>query len=416
MTRRLLLSAYLLCTLFVLSKGLLAQGTDPATKPAEHFVGTVTAVDAANQVVTLKEDRTGAERPVRLQNTRTLLKVSPGAKDLKAAVRITVSDLAVGDRVDVRGSKTESDPNAVEARSVVLMSSRELQQAHQNEASAWQRSTSGTVSAVDPASKKLTVMIRSAEGPKPLTVDASAATFTRYSPEHPKSATPSQLSDVQTGDQVKIIGEKSADGSSVAAQKIYSGTFKTIAATVSSIAADGKSMVVKDLSSKQSVTVALGDDSGIHKLPPMMATMLARRFNPDFKGTDATGAPGSSQAGGPPAGAGRPADAGQTPGGMPSQQSGPGGAPRGGRMANGDLSQVLERLPKITPADLKTGDAVVVSGSPSTDARSTLLATSVIAGVEPIFQAAPGRQAQSLGDWGSSLGGGAAMDAGAPPQ
>ena len=85
-------------------------------------------------------------------------------------------------------------------------------------------------------------------------------------------------------------------------------------------------------------------------------------------------------------------------------------------MASGDLSQVLDRLPKISLADLKPGDAVVVSGSPAAAAKASLLATSVIAGVEPIFQAAPGKQAQSLGDWSASLGGGAAMDAGAPPQ
>lgn len=87
--------------------------------------------------------------------------------------------------------------------------------------------------------------------------------------------------------------------------------------------------------------------------------------------------------------------------------------------AGGDLSQILERLPKIAAADLKQGDAVVVSGSPQAGDKTHLLATTVIAGVEPIFQSASPRQAQSLGDWGASLGGGG-MDTGgmpgAPPQ
>jgi hypothetical protein len=43
-----------------------------------------------------------------------------------------------------------------------------------------------------------------------------------------------------------------------------------------------------------------------------------------------------------------------------------------------------------------------------------LLATIVIAGVEPIFQSASPRQAQSLGDWGASLGGGGMDEGGAP--
>ena len=47
--------------------------------------------------------------------------------------------------------------------------------------------------------------------------------------------------------------------------------------------------------------------------------------------------------------------------------------------------------------------------------KSTLLASSVIAGVEPIFQSASPRQAQSLGDWGNSLSGGAMDMAGGQP-
>ncbi len=430
-----------------------AQETTLPGKPSEHLIGTITSADAGGQTVTLKEDGSGLEHTIQLQNTRTLLKVSPGAKDLKAAIRITPADLSPGDRIDVRGSKVESDPGAIAARSLVLMSSRELQQAHQSEALAWQHSIAGTVAAVDLADKRLTINVRSADGPRPVVVDAASAVFTRYSPEHPKSPTPSQISDVQPGDQVKIIGSHTADSTSISAQRIYSGTFKTLAGTVSSIAPDGKSLVVKDLSTKQSVTIVLGDDTSIRKLPPMMANMLARRFNPDLKNAGATGSPSNASgnpanpngaAGAPPYGAKAGEASGETaPGARPSERPSserpsPGGhfgggtdaagsahgdanssggpGTHGGRMANGDMSQLLDRLPKVTTADLKTGDAVVVSGSPSAANKATLLANSVIAGVEPIFQSAPGRQAQSLGDWSASLGGGAAMDAGSSPQ
>ena len=74
---------------------------------------------------------------------------------------------------------------------------------------------------------------------------------------------------------------------------------------------------------------------------------------------------------------------------------------------NGDLSQVLERVPKIAVTDLKAGDAVVVSGAPSPSNKAVVLASNVIAGVEPIFQSASPRQMQSLGDWGNSLNTGA---------
>jgi hypothetical protein len=85
------------------------------------------------------------------------------------------------------------------------------------------------------------------------------------------------------------------------------------------------------------------------------------------------------------------------------------------RGGNGDLNQMLERVPPITLSELKPGDALVISGSPSAENKSTLLASNVIAGVEPILQSASPRQVQSLGDWGNSLGGGAMDVAGGQP-
>jgi len=438
---------YALFTLVAVSLLRAQDAAPPAqTKATEHVIGTVTATDPANHTVTIKEDGAAAQTHViDLANTKTLLKVPPTAKDLKSATRISAGDLAVGDRVDVRGSKAEGgDATGLAARSVVLMSGRDLEQHHQAEASAWQKSTAGIVASVDGTAQKLTVTSRTPEGPKAVAVDATAAQFIRYSPETPKTPKQSAFTDIQPGDQVKIIGEKSSDGAAITAQKIYSGTFKAVAGTLVSAAPDGKSIVVKDLATKQPVTVMLGSDSNIRKLPAMMAYMLARRFNPDFKApAEPTGAgtraPGSGappsmgvKAGETPAHAGpggpedgqraggwnRPGGAGAPGGGPEGPGGGPGGAAGGGpgmRGGNGDLGQMLERVPAITLSELKPGDALVVSGSPSGDNKSALVASNVIAGVEPIFQSASPRQAQSLGDWGNSLGGGAMDMAGGQP-
>lgn len=441
-----------LITLVVIST-LQAQDTTASAqaKPSEHVIGTVTDTNPVNHTVTVKEDgAAGQTHVIDLTNTKTLLKVPPTAKDLKTATRITAGDLATGDRVDVRGSKSEGEGgSAIAARSVVLMSARDLEQHHQAEASAWQKSTAGAVANIDAATQKLTVTSRTPEGPKPITVDASTAQFTRYSPETPKTPKQSTFADIQPGDQIKIIGEKSADGGTISAQKIYSGTFKSVAGTLVSAARDGKSIVVKDLTSKQPVTVTLTSDASVRKLPPMMAYMLARRFNPDFKapegapggGNPGVGAPGSSspamgakpgeapaQAGGVPAaeaGGGQRAGGWNRPagGGAPGPGAGPGSGPGGGQAGgpgmrgggSGDLGQMLERIPAISLSELKPGDALVVSGSPSAENKSTLLASNVLAGVEPIFQSASPRQAQSLGDWGNSLGGGAMDAAGGQP-
>jgi hypothetical protein len=243
------------------------------------------------------------------------------------------------------------------------------------------------VTSIDQAAGKLNATVKTAEGPKPLIIETTKDTeFTRYAPDNPKTPAPSQLAQIQAGDQVRVIGDKSADGATIGAQRVYSGAFRTISATINSIGADGKSVTVKDLATKKPVEIAVNDDSAVRKLPPMMAMMLARRFNPNFKpaaGTPGNGAPEGS--GSPPPGAGGPMA---------------GGGMRGPR--TGDVSQMLERVPKINLADLKQGDAVVISGVATGTDNSRLLATNIIAGVEPILQSAPSRQSgQSLGgDWG----------------
>jgi hypothetical protein len=409
------LSAGLLCP-----SAAIAQET--ATNKPTPIIGTVTSVDPSTHTVTVKEDKTGTDYSVDLTNTKTLLKVEPTAKDLKNATRITADDLAVGDRVQVGAIKSESDPKNVAARSVILMSARELQKVHQEEAAAWQHSTPGVVSGIDPSAQMLTVSARTPEGPKTITVNASAAQFTRYAPENPKVAAPSQFADVQPGDQIRIIGQMNPDGTRMTANKIYSSSFRNVVGTVTSIAPDGKQITIKDLQTRQPVTISLNSDSTVHKLPQMMAYMLARRFNPDFKmpqnaGMGSPGAGGSGgqmrgqqregfAAGGPPNGA-KPdeAAAGQGDGnGRPGQGQGGPGSMRGA--GSGDLSQMLDRLPKISATDLKNGDAVIVSGTPVGSDKAHLMATNIIAGVEPIFQSASPRQQQTLGDWGAALGGG----------
>src|SRR6478752_10173824 len=224
------------CLVSTIALAVVLQAQDAAASKQglEHILGTLTAVDATTHTVTVKEDKTAASYTILVADTKTLLKVEPGAKDLKGAVRITADDLQVGDRVDVRGLKSQDNPNALAARSVVLMSGRALQQAHQAQAAEWQHSTAGVVTAVDRAGGKLTATVKTAEGAKPVAIETTGQTeFTRYAPENPKTPAPSQLTQIQVGDQVRVIGEKSGDGAAINAQKVYSGAFRTISGTVS---------------------------------------------------------------------------------------------------------------------------------------------------------------------------------------
>ena len=153
---------YLTLSSALAASALCQTPAPPATSAKtalDHVIGTITAVDKSAQTVTVQEDKTSTLHTIQLANAKTLLKVEPTAKDLKAAVRITADDLEVGDRVDVRGTKLEDSPTTFAARSVILMSARELAATHQEQAAAWAKATSGRVTAVDPADCGVPVIV-----------------------------------------------------------------------------------------------------------------------------------------------------------------------------------------------------------------------------------------------------------------
>lgn len=397
-------------------------------KPLQRITGAITRVDETAHTVTVTEDKTGRAFKVELQNTRSLRKVDPSTLDLKKATRITPEDLQAGDRVQVFASPAENDPNVVEARAVILISARDLQSVHQEQTAAWQHSTGGVVTSVDAAGQKIAISAHTPAGPKPVIVDVAKADFTRYSLSNPKTPASSKLADIQPGDQLRVLGDASADGSTITARRVYSSPVRMLLCTVSAVSADGKQITAKDLQRKQSIAITLSENSTIRKLPPQLAYGLARRLNPNFK--PAEGAGSDRNVAGAPAEGAKAGEASLAPdgvwkGGAASGPQGPGAnGPGGGAngafrpgsgMRNGDLSQLLDRLPKISATDLKPGDALVIAGIPGGPNDSQYAAINVIAGVEPIFQSASPRQMESFGDWGTSLGGGG-MDTGMSPQ
>jgi hypothetical protein len=378
--------------IFLLASASLAQHPAPTPgKPDQHVLGTIVTVGPAPHEITVKEDKTGTAYTISLEKTRTLLKVEPGARDLKTAARITANDLAVGDRVDIRGYKAADTPASIAAASVILMSARDLQQAHRAEMNEWrQRGIAGSVTSVDAAAQKLNIKIRSPEGSHSLTVDVPpGAQLTRYSPENSNTPVPSKLADIRPGDQVRVLGNKSSDGSAITAEKVYSESFRTVAGTIASIASNGNEITVTDLQTKQPVHIVIAAESAVRKLPPQLAMMLARHLNPNFKSSEGAGDTSGRSAANPSLGA----KAGEAETGSNSGNQ----STRGGR--SGDVSQMIEHLPKIAVTDLKAGDAVIVSGAGGRD-QAQLVATNIIAGVEPILQSAPPRQGRSPGgDW-----------------
>lgn len=344
-------------------------------------IGTVTTISGST--LTLMTD-SKQQITVTVADGARVLQLAPGSKDLKSAQAITLGDVSKGDRILVSG-QPGSDGTSFTASRVILMKAQDIAQQHAKEQADWQsRGTGGLVSAVDDGSGTITVSI----GAKKVAVQTSSATtFRRYSGGSVKfeDAQPSNLSEIHAGDQVRVLGTKSDDGSSIKAEIVVSGSFLHLAGTIATMNAASGTFTIKDLATKKTMTVKVTADSDVRKLPPQAAARIAARV----KGS----APGSH----PGPGNARP---------MPANAPAP---PEGGeeqrRSAGSDLSQMLSRLPTQTLADLKVGDAVMIVASQPDPGSPNVSAVTLLSGVEPILSATPnGAATMSLSPW--QVGGG----------
>jgi hypothetical protein len=340
-------------------------------------IGTIKTISGSS--IVLASDA-GPVFNITVEDGAKVLRIEPGAKDLKTASPITLQDLLAGDRILVLG-KISDDGHSVNATTVIAMKKADVASKQEHDRQEWQRhAVGGLVSAVDPGSGTLTISLQSFAGPKTVAVQVSKDTIVRrYAPDSVKfdDAKLSSLDDIKPGDQVRARGTRSADGTELAADEIVSGTFQNIAGVVSAVDASTNTLTVSDLISKKPVTVKITPESQLRKLPPPMAQLMAMRL----KGGAAN--PAGGPGGAPPATA-------QSPNG------GPGGAgPRGG----GDLQQMLSRVPPASISDVQKGDAVMIVSTEGTVSGSATVIT-LVAGVEPILQASPnGGQAMILPPW-----------------
>jgi hypothetical protein len=369
------LAIFMLAALSV--PGVSAQTAAPA-----RLTGTVTAVNASANQVSIKSDK-GETIALTLTSRSYILRMPPGETDAKKAVKIAIADLAVGDRVAAT-YQPSSDEKIMEARTLLVMSKADVAEVHLKEEEDWKkRGTTGIVTAIDPASKVVTIKV----GSKEIKVEPSEKTeFFRYSPDSAQfsDAKPAVLADIKPGDQLKVLGDKTPDGD-VKAEKVVSGAFRQLAATVKTIDATTGEITVVDLATKKPLAIRVNADSSMKKLTDQMAQMLARRYG---------------------AGRGAQADqAGQRGGGAGRGPGGAGGRGPGGR--GGDIGQMIDQLPPIHVTDLKPGDAIMVQttiGSAATHPTAVTL----LAGVEPILTAAPNSTRDIMSGW--NLGGGGGGD------
>ncbi|HXP85862.1 MAG TPA: hypothetical protein VN841_14155 [Bryobacteraceae bacterium] len=392
-TPRILRRFALGCAAVVCAASAWAQNAPAAAAPLDRALGVVTKLDATARTLSVKTDA-GAEIGVTLDPKARFQRVAPGETDLKNAAAIQLSDISVGDRVIARGKP--GDNQTVAANLVVVMSQGDIVKKQAADRADWdKRGIAGLVTAV--SGDSITINARTLAGARNVVLIVAPTTIVRrYAPDSIKfdDAKPAKLPEIQVGDQVRARGNKNDDGSKIAAEEIVAGTFKTVAGVVQSVDALTGEVRITDIEAKKPLVVKVTADSTLHKLQPNAAQLIALRVHPEYAALSAGGGRGAGKAG-PAEGKGAPADG----------KTDPAAGGRGGRGGAGaDLQQMIDRSPAIAVADLKNGDAIVVTSTLGANA-GRVTAITLVAGVEPILTK-PGTREMSLGSWSLEVGGG----------
>ena len=355
------------------------QGATPSAAPRQ--TGTVKAVTPQDLVLTTAA---GQDYAVTVPQKARILLVPPGSRDLSAAQPGAMADIAGGDRVIVTGSAGDSGLSLMASR-ILVMKSAAIAATHAEQEAAWAHGAGGIVRSVDGATGILTV----ASGARALTVDTSANTVVRrYTGGSVRfeDAVKSTVAAIRPGDQLRVRGQRSPDGSTIVADEIVSGSFSNFSGSITATDPTLSTVTLKDLATKRTVTVALTPGSNLRRLPPGTAGAMGGRRAADDAGSQGSHSSQNSQGG-------QSATA-------PATGPAVGGANGSGR-TGGDLSRMMNRLPAETLAGLKAGDAVMIvaSNNPQTDQPTAI---SLLVGVEQILAAHPSGET-TLSPW--SLGG-----------
>ena len=389
------------------------QTGDPGITP-NGAMGEVKAIDAAAKQMIVKTDA-GSLVTVTLSAKSVYLRLAPGEKTLTNATKITFSEIGEGDRIWARG-KVSDDRKSVPAAALIVMNKTDIAKKQEQERAEWKRrGILGVVTELQPETKEITISSRSGMGTQSVVIPVGdKVEMRRYAPDSIKfsDAKPSNFGELQVGDQLRALGERSADGNSFAAEKVVSGSFQTVAGTVIAVNPATSELKIDDLQKKQPLTIVIKQDAVLRKFPSAseMGGMVMR-------------GPGAGSNG---AAAGQNPMAGQGQSANRPPQSGPQQGPRGGggggmaRAGGGggfNIQDMLERLPTISLADLKVGETIIVSSTKGADPER-LTAISLVSGADTLLNMIAARQQQTGGQTtpnpAASLGSGIQFGIGLP--
>ncbi|MBI4454838.1 MAG: hypothetical protein HY644_02955 [Acidobacteria bacterium] len=373
------------------------ENVENAGTSLERVIGEVTATDPSAKQITVKADAGGTVTVI-FQERTLCLRLPPGETDLKKAVKITPAEVGVGDRVYARGHMAE-DTKSLPAVAVIVITKAELARKQEREREEWQkRAVAGTISALNPETKQITLSVRSPEGTRAVVIESAEKVIVRrYAPDSVRfrEAKPSSFAELKVGDSLRVLGEKNADGSRIKPEEIVSGSVRTIAGIINAIDATAGEIKINDLQTKKPLTVRINSDSMIRRIPATMAAPMANRPQAGSRGVGTTGNAGSE---------GKPSEGAQP--GAPPRRSPQPNAPTSesrprttsGGMMGGGGGMDFDRMPALPFAELKRGETILVSFTVGAE-PSRVTAIVLLAGAEPLLSAAPAGQPQTEGIW-----------------
>ncbi len=379
--------------LFCLPFGFVAKAQSPQPTPsqqtadsgitAKRAMGEVKTIDTTAKQLVLKTD-SGSEITVTLSDKTVYLRLAPGETTLDKASKITLADIGEGDRVLAQG-KVSDDRKSVPAATLVVMNKADIAKKQEQERMEWRRrGILGVITALKPESREITISSRAGGATQAVLIALNEKSeMRRYAPDSIKfsEAKLSDFSELKVGDQMRALGDRNSDGTRFTAEKVVSGSFQTVAGTVTAVDASNNELKINNLQTKQPLTIVIRQDAVLRKFPGEMGGMMMRGA-----GAGPGGPPGAQS----PAG-NQPQQRGGQQGGAPGATGGP------GRQGGGfNIQDMLERLPTISIADVKTGDTILVSSTKGADPMR-LTAISLVSGADTLLNMMAMRQQPQAG-------------------
>jgi hypothetical protein len=313
--------------------GLGGQEISGKTTAAEFIIGEVVNVDREGGTATVKTDR-GVIWFMKVEYGAVCLRLPAGEATLNNAAPIRFVEIEVGDRVLGSGLLNE-DKKQLRAQRLIIASKVDLEKKRERDLDKWRRrGIDGAVKSINPQTREIDLEVHDTGGSKTVVIVAEKSAFLRYGLGAAGfvDAKPSDLGELKVGDQLKALGERSADGKRFDAELVVSGSFQTIGCIVKETDLLKSEIKAETLDRKETVVITVGKDSILQRIPPQQASALAKA------------------------------------------------------VSIGSPQKMLDGLLSLTFEDLKTGDVTVVVGLVEDD-QSRITAIKLLTGVDALLNA-----------------------------